>query len=134
MTSLPPRALTVSNRQPPAANRLGARNTPIGRAQRGVGAGAGATTLLAKLEGAQAQARAQQPHWLRAAGAARRVRAPRAAEGVAAETSGRAMLRLAGKVVGFFWRRAEEPEEEAGPPGPELAEGASREGLVRAAP
>ncbi|XP_029061582.1 RNA helicase Mov10l1 [Monodon monoceros] len=33
------------------------------------------------------------------------------------------MLRLAGKVVGFFWRRAEEPEEEAGPPGPELAEG-----------
>eukprot|EP00069_Balaena_mysticetus_P000571 bmy_14630T0 len=33
------------------------------------------------------------------------------------------MLRLAGKLVAFFWRRAEEPEEEAGPPGPELAEG-----------
>ena len=44
------------------------------------------------------------------------------------------MLRLAGKLVAFFWRRAEEPEEEAGPPGPELAEGASREGPVRAAP
>ncbi|XP_023983184.1 RNA helicase Mov10l1 [Physeter macrocephalus] len=33
------------------------------------------------------------------------------------------MLRLAGKLVAFFWRRAEAPEEDAGPPGPELAEG-----------
>lgn len=38
------------------------------------------------------------------------------------------MLRLAAKLVAFFWRRAEGLEEEAGPLGPELAEGASREG------
>lgn len=36
------------------------------------------------------------------------------------------MLRLATKLVAFFWRRADGPDEEAGPPGSELAEGASR--------
>jgi len=38
------------------------------------------------------------------------------------------MLRLAAKVVSFFWRKADCPEEEAGPLGPELVEGASRGG------
>ena len=38
------------------------------------------------------------------------------------------MLRLAAKVVSFFWRKADCPEEEAGPLGPELLEGASRGG------
>ncbi|XP_073738686.1 RNA helicase Mov10l1 isoform X6 [Callorhinus ursinus] len=33
------------------------------------------------------------------------------------------MLRLAAKLVAFFWRRADGPDEDAGPPGPELAEG-----------
>ncbi|XP_032348454.1 RNA helicase Mov10l1 isoform X9 [Camelus ferus] len=33
------------------------------------------------------------------------------------------MLRLAAKLVAFFWRRADRPENAAGPPGPELAEG-----------
>uniref|UniRef100_A0A452RE87 RNA helicase n=1 Tax=Ursus americanus TaxID=9643 RepID=A0A452RE87_URSAM len=33
------------------------------------------------------------------------------------------MLRLATKLVAFFWRRADGPDEEAGPPGSELAEG-----------
>ncbi|KAM7243560.1 hypothetical protein CapIbe_004168 [Capra ibex] len=36
------------------------------------------------------------------------------------------MLRLAAKVVSFFWRKADCPEEEAGPLGPELAEGDTR--------
>nr|KAF6398975.1 Mov10 like RISC complex RNA helicase 1 [Molossus molossus] len=35
------------------------------------------------------------------------------------------MLRLAAKVVAFFWRRADSPDEEAGPRGLELPEGAS---------
>ena len=35
------------------------------------------------------------------------------------------MLRLAAKLVAFFWRRADGSEgEEAGQPGPELVEGA----------
>uniref|UniRef100_A0A5F9C7K0 RNA helicase Mov10l1 n=1 Tax=Oryctolagus cuniculus TaxID=9986 RepID=A0A5F9C7K0_RABIT len=33
------------------------------------------------------------------------------------------MLRLAAKLVAFFWRRQDVPENEAGPPGPELTEG-----------
>ncbi|XP_014648792.1 PREDICTED: putative helicase Mov10l1 [Ceratotherium simum simum] len=33
------------------------------------------------------------------------------------------MLRLAASLVAFFWRRADRPREETGPPGPELAEG-----------
>ncbi|XP_034841950.1 RNA helicase Mov10l1-like [Mirounga leonina] len=33
------------------------------------------------------------------------------------------MLRLATKLVAFFWRRADGPNEDAGPPGSELAEG-----------
>ncbi|XP_045671475.1 RNA helicase Mov10l1 [Ursus americanus] len=33
------------------------------------------------------------------------------------------MLRLATKLVAFFWRRADGPDEEAGPPGSELVEG-----------
>lgn len=37
------------------------------------------------------------------------------------------MLSLAAKLVAFFWRRADGPEEMAGPPGPELPEGASWE-------
>uniref|UniRef100_A0AAA9SQJ7 RNA helicase Mov10l1 n=1 Tax=Bos taurus TaxID=9913 RepID=A0AAA9SQJ7_BOVIN len=36
------------------------------------------------------------------------------------------MLRLAAKVVSFFWRKADCPEEEAGPLGPELVEGDTR--------
>lgn len=43
---------------------------------------------------------------------------------------GRAMLRLATKLVAFFWRRADGPDEDAGPPGSELAEGASRGGAA----
>lgn len=35
------------------------------------------------------------------------------------------MLSLAAKLVAFFWRRADGPEEMAGPLGPELPEGAS---------
>lgn len=38
------------------------------------------------------------------------------------------MLRLAAKLVAFFWRRADGCEGEAGPPEAELAEGASRAG------
>lgn len=34
------------------------------------------------------------------------------------------MLRLAAKLLAFFWRRADGTEEEAGPQAPELAEGA----------
>jgi hypothetical protein len=34
------------------------------------------------------------------------------------------MLRLAAKLVAFFWRREDGLEEEAGRPGPELVEGA----------
>lgn len=33
------------------------------------------------------------------------------------------MLRLAAKLVSFFWRREDIPEEEVGQPGPELSEG-----------
>ncbi|KAL1767582.1 RNA helicase Mov10l1 isoform X1 [Sigmodon hispidus] len=36
------------------------------------------------------------------------------------------MLRLAAKLVSFFWRREDIPEEEVGPPGRELSEGDTR--------
>ncbi|XP_023487461.1 RNA helicase Mov10l1 isoform X1 [Equus caballus] len=36
------------------------------------------------------------------------------------------MLRLAANLVAFFWRKADGPREEAGPPGPDLAEGDSK--------
>ncbi|XP_049983694.1 RNA helicase Mov10l1 [Alexandromys fortis] len=36
------------------------------------------------------------------------------------------MLRLAAKLVSFFWRREDFPEEEVGQPGPELSEGDTR--------
>lgn len=52
----------------------------------------------------------------------------RARQAAALRRGGQAMLRLAAKVVSFFWRKADCPEEEAGPLGPELAEGASRGG------
>lgn len=42
------------------------------------------------------------------------------------------MLRLAANLVAFFWRKADGPREEAGPPGPDLAEGASWGGRVPA--
>ncbi|XP_045866606.1 RNA helicase Mov10l1 [Meles meles] len=41
------------------------------------------------------------------------------------------MLRLATKLVAFFWRRADGPAEDAGPPGSELAEGGSELKTVR---
>ncbi|XP_057598035.1 RNA helicase Mov10l1 isoform X2 [Hippopotamus amphibius kiboko] len=41
------------------------------------------------------------------------------------------MLRLGAKLVAFFWRKAEGPGEEAGPPGPELAEGDTQLKTVR---
>ncbi|KAF5926053.1 hypothetical protein HPG69_016760, partial [Diceros bicornis minor] len=88
-----------------------ARGNPIGQARRGTGAGAGVTTPLAKLDGAQAQARARRP-----IGGGRR-------SGAGAEAGASAMLRLAASLVAFFWRRADGPREETGTPGPELAEG-----------
>nr|XP_045728269.2 RNA helicase Mov10l1 [Mirounga angustirostris] len=134
--------LTVANRQPAAANGRGACGEPIGRGceaqaqartrrphwprPRSAGAGAGAPTPIGRGREARAQARARRPHWPRAAGTARPRADTRRRRAVRGLGGGRAMLRLATKLVAFFWRRADGPNEDAGPPGSELAEGASR--------
>lgn len=84
-------------------------------------------TLLAEFYDRQAQAQTQQPHWLGSTGACV-VAYGRGCGGRARSRGGGGdrvdtMLRLAAKLVSFFWRREDIPEEEAGQPGREPSEG-----------
>lgn len=118
-TSRPPaprltrRAPTVANRRPPAANGRGARGEPIGRAAKR-GRRRGRADPIGR---ERREARGRVRTLLRQR-AVRRLRRRRA------------MLRLATKLVAFFWRRADGPADDAGSPGSELAEGASRGGAL----